>query len=117
MIDHAELYGFRASFDGPVLTPEGAGYDQVRRDAIWNADIDRRPALIVQPATPEQVSTAVDFGRRLGLEITVRGGGHSCPGHGICDDGLGSSRWVDPPCCREPAGILPVAPATVRPTV
>jgi FAD/FMN-containing dehydrogenase len=88
MIDKSELSRFRASLDGPVLAPGDAQYDQVRRDAIWNADIDRRPALIVRPGTPAQVSAAVGFGRRLGLDVTVRGGGHSYPGHGICDDGL-----------------------------
>jgi FAD/FMN-containing dehydrogenase len=88
MIDKADLSSFRASFDGAMLTPADGQFDRVRREAIWNGNIDRRPALIVQPATAEQVAKAVDFGRRLGLEVTARGGGHSYPGHGICDDGL-----------------------------
>ncbi len=77
---------FRESFSGDVFTPADAGYDQAR--SVWNADIDRRPAVIVRPADAANVADAVTFARHQGLELSVRGGGHSYAGHGVCDGGL-----------------------------
>lgn len=77
---------FRESFSGDVFAPGDAGYDQAR--AVWNADIDRRPAVIVRPSDDAHVAVAVTFARGQGLELSVRGGGHSYAGHGVCDGGL-----------------------------
>jgi FAD/FMN-containing dehydrogenase len=87
-IDQSELAAFHASFDGLVLAPGDDQYDHARARAIWNGDIDRRPAVIVQPSTPQQVAAAIRFGRDQGLDLTVRGGGHSFAGHAISDGGL-----------------------------
>jgi FAD/FMN-containing dehydrogenase len=88
MISHSDLSDLRTSCDGAVLVPGDPGYERARTDAIWNRDFDRRPAAIVRPSTAQQVCQAVGFGRRLGLDVTVRGGGHSFAGYGICDDGV-----------------------------
>ncbi|MGC5171263.1 FAD-binding oxidoreductase [Micromonospora sp. DT81.3] len=76
----------RESIDGSIITVESPGYDEARK--AWNADIDRRPAVIVRCASGGDVAAAVLFAREAGLEIAIRGGAHSFPGHSVCDDGL-----------------------------
>src|SRR4051812_31576232 len=73
-------------FTGGVLGPGDVEYDAAR--AVWNAMHDRRPALIARPRTPADVAAAIRHARAAGLPIAVRGGGHSMPGHSVCDDGL-----------------------------
>ncbi len=82
----SQLDQLRRSFAGDVLTAEASGYDEARR--VWNAMFDRRPAIVVRPTTVADVQTAVRFGREAGLEIAVRGGGHSAVGHSTTDGGL-----------------------------
>jgi FAD/FMN-containing dehydrogenase len=77
---------FRERFDGDVLVPGDPGYDDAR--SVWNGDIDRRPAVIAVCSTAEQVAGAIRFARDEGLEIAVRGGGHSFAGFSVCDGGL-----------------------------
>ena len=69
-----------------MIRPDEAGYDAAR--AIWNAMHDRRPALIARPRSAPDVAAAIRYARARGLVIAVRCGGHSMPGHSICDDGL-----------------------------
>lgn len=76
----------RRSFDGDIIEPDSTGYDDARR--VWNAMFDRRPALVVRPTSVADVQAAVRFGRDRGLEIAVRGGGHSAVGHSTSDGGL-----------------------------
>ena len=73
-------------FGGAVISPGEAGYDSAR--AIWNAMHDRRPALIARPQSARDVAAAIRYARTAGLPIAVRGGGHSMPGHSVCDDGI-----------------------------
>ncbi|TCC29840.1 FAD-binding oxidoreductase [Kribbella sindirgiensis] len=83
MTDFDEL---RAALSGRVITPGEDGYDDARR--LWNAAHDRRPAVIAQPRTAEDVQVAVRFGVAQGLELAVRGGSHSLSGASSVDDGL-----------------------------
>jgi FAD/FMN-containing dehydrogenase len=76
----------RSKLRGPLITPSDDAYEQAR--AVYNAMIDRRPRLIAQCVDVADVVAAVRFGCDTGLTIAVRGGGHSGPGLGVCDDGL-----------------------------
>jgi len=82
----AALTALEDRLDGEIIAPDHPGYDEARR--IWNASIDRRPALIVRPGTVDDVAAAIRFGREHDLPIAVRGGSHSVAGHSTCDDGL-----------------------------
>jgi FAD/FMN-containing dehydrogenase len=71
---------------GRVIDHADPGYDEAR--ALYNAMIDKRPALIVRPADVADVIAAVRFGRAQGLEIAIRGGGHNGGGLGSVEGGL-----------------------------
>ena len=71
---------------GQIVLPTDPSYDEVRQ--IWNAMIDRRPALIVRCAEASDVPHAILFARENGLEISVRGGGHNIAGSALCDGGV-----------------------------
>ena len=76
----------RSAVSGKVLVASDEGYDEARR--VWNAAIDRSPAVIVQCRTADDVSAAVRFATTHKLEIAVRGGAHSVSGQSVVDDGL-----------------------------
>ncbi|MFY9727164.1 MAG: FAD-dependent oxidoreductase [Bryobacteraceae bacterium] len=69
-----------------MIRPGDAEYESARR--VYNADIDRRPLLIVQCADAADVVHCVNYARENKLLTAVRGGGHSAPGFGTCDGGL-----------------------------
>ena len=71
---------------GSVLSADDPGYEDARQ--IWNAMIDRRPALIVQCADADDVPPAIALARRHKLEISIRGAGHNIAGNALCNDGL-----------------------------
>src|ERR1700726_3416032 len=74
------------SFRGRLIGPGDVDYDAVRR--LYNGMIDKRPRLIARCVDTADVIAAVNFGRAQDLLIAIRGGGHSGPGLGSCDDGL-----------------------------
>lgn len=80
------IEGLKARIRGAVLLPKDPGFDEARR--IWNATIDRRPAVIVRCAGTADVIAAVGFARDTGLLLAVRGGGHNIAGSAVCNDGL-----------------------------
>jgi FAD/FMN-containing dehydrogenase len=85
-MDESDCQELRTRLRGELITPADAGYDAARR--VYNAMIDRRPALIARCADVADVMAAVDFAREKKLLLAVRGGGHNGPGLGVCDDGL-----------------------------
>ena len=80
------LTTLRTRFRGKLLTPGSAGYDDARK--IWNAMIDRRPAVIAQCTGPEDVQAAVRFAVEQNIYPAVRAGGHNPAGNAMVDDGL-----------------------------
>jgi FAD/FMN-containing dehydrogenase len=71
---------------GEVITPSDDAYEDARK--VFNAMIDRRPALVVRCAGTDDVIAAVNFARENDLDLAVRGGGHSVPGFGTADDAV-----------------------------
>ena len=86
LIEGTSFQRFRDGLAGAVLEPGDPAYDDAR--VLFNAMIDRRPAVIAQCASTADVVAAVRFARDAGLEIAVRGGGHGVAGRALCDDGL-----------------------------
>ncbi|HSB72172.1 MAG TPA: FAD-binding oxidoreductase [Candidatus Methylomirabilis sp.] len=76
----------KGGFTGEILLPSDGAYEGARK--IWNAMIDKRPAVIARCATTSDVVCGVNFARDNGLLLAVRGGGHNIAGNAICDDGL-----------------------------
>ncbi|WP_331236076.1 FAD-binding oxidoreductase [Natronorarus salvus] len=85
-VDGDAIAELEASFRGPVHRPADDGYDEAR--TVYNAMIDRRPAVVARPTGAADVMTAVDFARERELLIAVKGGGHNVAGNAVCDDGL-----------------------------
>lgn len=86
MIHPSAIQKFRASLRGHLLIPGEDGYETSRR--LFNAMIDRRPALVARCAGAEDVAACVTFARGEGLEISVKGGGHNVSGKAVCEGGL-----------------------------
>jgi len=77
---------FRSNFSGKVVTAGDPDYNAVRQ--IWNAMIDRKPAVFAQCTSTADVVNAVKFGRENNLTVAIRGGGHNIAGNALVDDGL-----------------------------
>jgi FAD/FMN-containing dehydrogenase len=85
-LDAAALALFRGSFRGELVLPSDGAYESARR--VWNAAIDRRPAVIARCSGVVDVVRAVEFAREQELVLAVRGGGHNVAGLGTCDGGM-----------------------------
>ena len=81
-----DVQTFADGLQGELTRPQDSNYDEAR--ALYNAMIDKRPALIARCASTADVVSAVNFGREHGLDIAIRCGGHNGPGLGSVDDGL-----------------------------
>ncbi len=77
---------FSQGIRGGVLTPADADYDRAR--SIWNAMIDRRPAMIARCLGTQDVRNAVAFARTRRMLVSVRGGGHHIAGNALVEGGL-----------------------------
>ena len=73
-------------FTGQALMPGDSGYDAAR--TVWNAMIDRRPALIARCRNTDDVIAAVKFACAKDLPISIRAGGHNVAGHAVCNAGV-----------------------------
>jgi FAD/FMN-containing dehydrogenase len=74
------------TFAGQLIGPDDTGYEEARK--VYNAMIDRRPALVARCADANDVALLVGFARTHDLPLAVRGGGHNGAGLGTCDDGV-----------------------------
>ncbi|WP_254536068.1 FAD-binding oxidoreductase [Halomarina litorea] len=86
IVDDEAIQAFEEGFRGSILRPGDDAYDEAR--SIWNAMIDRRPALVARCAGVADVIRSVNFAREHGLPLAVHGGGHNIAGNAVCDDGL-----------------------------
>jgi FAD/FMN-containing dehydrogenase len=86
LLKRAEVAELGSALRGGLLLAGDGGYDQARR--IWNGAIDRRPAAIARCAGAADVMRAVQFAATHDLLVAVRGGGHSLPGHSVCEGGF-----------------------------
>ena len=81
-----DLTELRSRFRGPILTSSDPDYDETRK--LYNAMINKRPAVIARCRDAGDVVAALQLGHELGLDIAIRGGGHNGGGLGSVDDGL-----------------------------
>lgn len=106
------LDGLRMRLRGPVLTPSDGGYEDSR--TVWNAMIDRTPALVVRCLGVADVIACVQFARANDLLLCIKGGGHNIAGLATADGALMLDLslmrgvWVDPQrmVARAQAGCL-----------
>ena len=112
ILEQKVLDDLRTRLRGELLLPGEPGYDEAR--SIWNAMIDRRPALIARCLGVADVVTGVRFAREHGLHLSIKGGGHNIAGLAVGDGGLMLDMslmrgvWVDPTArtARAQAGCL-----------
>jgi FAD/FMN-containing dehydrogenase len=76
----------RERFDGSVTAPGDEGYDAAR--TVVYGGFDLRPAVIIRPTNADQVAAVIALARETGLELAVRGGGHSLAGHSVVEGGI-----------------------------
>jgi FAD/FMN-containing dehydrogenase len=108
----AVLNQLKGRIRGPLVRPGDPGFDDAR--SVWNAMIDRRPALIVRCLGVSDVVACVNAAREHGIPLSVKGGGHNIAGLAVCEGGLMLDMslmrgvWVDPAECvaRAQAGCL-----------
>lgn len=99
-LDSGQIDALRSTIRGEIVLPDDAAYDEARH--VFNAMIDRHPAVIVRCADVADVISAVNFGRQAQLNVSVRGGSHNVTGFAVNDGGLVidlshmRSVWVDP---------------------
>jgi len=102
----------RSRLRGQLLLPGEGEYENAR--TVWNAMVDRRPAIVVRCLGVGDVATCVKFARESGLPLSIKGGGHNVAGLATCDGGLMLDMslmrgvWVDPRAriARAQAGCL-----------
>ena len=85
-LDTKALEALHAGLRGSLVTPGDPLYDEARK--VFNAMIDKRPAMIARCANTADVVTAVNFARENGLTVAVRSGGHSVAGLSVCEGGI-----------------------------
>jgi FAD/FMN-containing dehydrogenase len=98
--EQAVISDLKGKIRGPLLRPGDAGFDDAR--SVWNAMIDRRPAMIVRCLGVTDVVACVNASRERGLPLSIKGGGHNIAGLAVSDGSLLLDMslmrgvWVDP---------------------
>ena len=111
-LDQKRVDGLRAALRGPLLLAGDAGYDESR--SVWNAMIDRRPALVARCIGVSDILAGLRFARESGIALSLKGGGHNISGLAVAEGGLMLDLslmrgvWVDPRSriARAQAGCL-----------
>ena len=111
-LEEGTIQKFKEWLRGELIRSVDPGYDDAR--SIWNAMIERRPALIARCLGVADVLTCVNFAREHRLVLSIKGGGHNIAGLAVCDGGimldmsLMRGVWVDPTSrtARAQAGCL-----------
>lgn len=85
-MNSSSLLSLQEKVRGPLTTADSPDYDTAR--AVYNGMIDKHPAAVLQVSQVADVIAGVNFARDEGLDLALRGGGHSAPGFGTCDGGL-----------------------------
>jgi FAD/FMN-containing dehydrogenase len=85
-LDDATVRAFTATVQGEVLDKRDDGYESARR--VFNGMIDRRPTIIFRCTGRDDVVRGVNFARKHGLSLSIRGGGHSVAGNAVCEGGM-----------------------------
>ncbi|MGI9309847.1 MAG: FAD-binding oxidoreductase [Gammaproteobacteria bacterium] len=85
-IERAVLNELSSSLNGRLLLPSSEGYDSARQ--VWNGMIQKKPALIAQVASAQDIQNVVNVAREYQLLTSIRGGGHSIAGKALCEGGL-----------------------------
>ena len=85
-LPEAPIQELQAGVRGELLRPADDGYDAARR--VWNATVDKRPALIARCTGTADVLKMVGFAREHNLVVAIRGGGHNVAGSSVCDGGV-----------------------------
>jgi FAD/FMN-containing dehydrogenase len=85
-VDAEALDRFSAALDGRALRPSDSRFDEAIR--IWNGMFSKRPALVVQPLSADDVRAAIRFARANGILLSIKGGGHNIAGTSLADGGL-----------------------------
>jgi FAD/FMN-containing dehydrogenase len=85
-LDDAHVAVLAGEISGSVIGPQDEGYDAAR--AVHNGLIDRKPGLIVRCRTTDDVVAALALARRVGLQVSVRGGGHNVAGRSVTEGGV-----------------------------
>jgi hypothetical protein len=86
ILKRADVQDLANSLRGNLVLAGHPGYDKARR--VWNAQMDKHPALIVQPRGAADVRSAVQFARAADLLVAVKCGGHSPSGKSTCERGM-----------------------------
>jgi FAD/FMN-containing dehydrogenase len=86
VVESSALDRLAAQLRGELITPQHVDYDVARR--VWNGMVDKRPAAVVRAQGATDVVATVRYARETGLELAVRGGGHSSPGFSTSEGGI-----------------------------
>lgn len=78
--------GLKMRLRGKLFFPGDVGYEESR--TVWNAMIDRKPAVVVRCLGSADVIACVQFARENDLLLCIKGGGHNIAGLATVDGAM-----------------------------